>query len=688
MERFRSEGYFIAAKKEAMAKGVEAKELDSDEVVLEAAYKKALATETDQIQMDDFAKVVDPELMKKHKKEVAGLKGLFDKQKENPKNRETIMLGKILEAIVTEQIELNDWLGSNVNTQQTTDYDDFMNGIDFVAEMNEDGASRHMGFAIDATHGAKKTIRMKLEKIRSQLNHGELGEVFYFQSLDKSFQGRKRFIPRIVLALDKKHVAEIARLWVRGEQTALSQHPVKEMILREIVTQLEGQLTYAHALEKANKENASLMVDVLSGQLDAMKRLHALSGRELMPGEKSFNDKGAETIRNGVASVFAPENVDQIEELELKLKIKKRKKTGADISALKRQYQGLMERKQGRSLGDRQVEESTEGKRTKEKVEPNAVLRAELYDELQALLQQRVNGVASDDLMREMRLVQNKLQQLDRAERDATPWAAEGREPTFDELKERYKELLRRRTEGDKLVIPELKQIEKILADLRKAHQAELAKEQDAKLAASFGGLSMNELRNRLKKIQNAPQKDAQARKEIMIINAKIHDLRILENTQSGLEEKMDTEQIDQADPARKKEIAQTWASRHKELTARAAELIRKRKAGDLTVLSEMKEIQEEMEQHQIETNPGELNTMMLAAMTPEILKEKNNELIHRRVTGDRTASLVSDMILINKEFQRRKELKRIENLAIAQEQAERAAQIQTLHQPEQKLAA
>jgi len=29
-----------------------------------------------------------------------------------------------------------------------------------------------------------------------------------------------------------------------------------------------------------------------------------------------------------------------------------------------------------------------------------------------------------------------------------------------------------------------------------------------------------------------------------------------------------------------------------------------------------------------------------------------------------------------------------IENLAIAQEQAERAAQIQTLHQPEQKLAA
>jgi hypothetical protein len=166
MERFRSDQHFRVAKEMAMQKGKEGKELESDQIILEAAYQKALKTETDVIDPRDFEEIVDPNVMRAHAQEVSYLRGIFDQQKEHPETAEVHKLGKILEAIVIEQIELNEWLGPNVNTQQTCEYDDFCNGIDFVTEFNQEGALRHVGFAIDATHGKQQTIQWKLEKIR------------------------------------------------------------------------------------------------------------------------------------------------------------------------------------------------------------------------------------------------------------------------------------------------------------------------------------------------------------------------------------------------------------------------------------------------------------------------------------------------------------------------------------------
>jgi len=338
MERYRAEAHFNAAKADALKKGKETKELESDQVVLEAAYQKALETETDQIQMDDFADVMDPKVIQAHKQEVYRLKKIFESGKDNPANAEQIKLGKILEAIVVEQIELNEWLGPNVNTQQTSEFDDYVHGIDFVTEFNEDGALRHMGFAIDATHGKQQTIQLKLEKIRSQLNRGELGEVSYFQTVDKSIQGRKRFIPKVVLALEKRHVLEIARLWVRGEQKALADHPVKQTIMREMLAQLEGQLGYAKALDARGNPKAAKLVEVLSSQFEAMQRLFPVEKRNA----GSYVDQGADTIQQSTETVFAPENADRVEELDLALRIQKGLKKHQDVSELQQRYYKLI----------------------------------------------------------------------------------------------------------------------------------------------------------------------------------------------------------------------------------------------------------------------------------------------------------------------------------------------------------
>lgn len=345
MERFRSQAHLYAAQGEAVQKrGIEEKEFESDQVILDAAYKKAMDTETDQIQMADFADVYGEDQIKAHQIEVDRLKHLFDQQANDPELKEGIQLGKILEAIVIEQIELNEWMGPNATTQQTCEYDDFRNGIDFVTEFNEEGATRHMGFAIDATYGKSQTIQKKFEKIRAQLDKGQLGEVMYFQTGDQGMQGRKRFIPRIVLAIDKQNLVDIARLWVQGKQTELSQHPIKETIIQEVLDQLQAQLNYANALEQKGKDGATKLVSVLSSQLEAMKGLRP-SGMQTK-SKNRFVDSGALRIRERVASTFDVSNVDLAEENALLLQINKKRKYGMNTRNLERQYEKMVQRRE------------------------------------------------------------------------------------------------------------------------------------------------------------------------------------------------------------------------------------------------------------------------------------------------------------------------------------------------------
>lgn len=412
MERFRAEPYFRAAKETAMQKSKEGKELESDKLVLEAAYKKAIETETDQIQMDDFEGVYGIDIVAKHRKDAESLGRIFEKQKQHPEFAEGYRLGKILEAIVTEQIELNEWLGPNVDTQQTTDYDDYINGIDFVAEFNEEGALRHMGFAIDATYGKKEVIRLKLEKIRSQLHRGELGEVQYFQTVDKTIQGKKRLIPKVVLAIDKGLVVDLARAWVKGEQKALAHHPVKEMIMIEILDQLEGQLNYARALERRNHPGSENLVRPLMAQTEAMRRIYQKLFPDSTRLQTRFDDAGSRGVYYATKAVFDPKNAGNIEEAELKLKIKKRKKVGKDVSGLKNELKQMMSPAEVETQADKiPVSESVKQQQTVESPH-RAPTRKELNDRYQFLLQQQKTGNNTKAVKAEIAFLQGQFRRL------------------------------------------------------------------------------------------------------------------------------------------------------------------------------------------------------------------------------------------------------------------------------------
>lgn len=253
----------------------ERREFTSEKELIAAALEKARSAELDQIPMEAFVDVYGEEVVERDSQRVAELKAKFD-ARVKPEEQEKHDLARILEVILIEQVELNNWLGADVNTQQTSLFDDYTNGIDFVAEFNENDAQRYMGFAIDVTTGGESIIDEKLKKIRYNLLDGELGELKYFQSTDQRVQGRMRFVPKVILALDQKTVLELTELWVNKQQHALRDHPLKIDLINEIGLQLRHQLDYVQALHRKNiigDERSTQLENILQSQLKAMRKI-------------------------------------------------------------------------------------------------------------------------------------------------------------------------------------------------------------------------------------------------------------------------------------------------------------------------------------------------------------------------------------------------------------------------------
>jgi hypothetical protein len=215
--------------------------------------------------------------------------------------------------------------------------------------------------------------------------------------------------------LEKQHVIDIARLWVRGEQKALAEHPIRQIIVQEIVDQLAGQLGYARALEQRGNAKASKLIDALSGQLEAMKKIadsQDVSGTQ-------FVDRGAETIGYSTKHIFAPENADRIEEQELELQIAKKRKKGLPTYDLEQKLQILQVQRRNKFMSQRSTKQEVqpvkaERVQTEIKDEPevkkHVPTRKELNDRYWKLVQLRKRGDQS--VVEEIRFLEREFQRL------------------------------------------------------------------------------------------------------------------------------------------------------------------------------------------------------------------------------------------------------------------------------------
>ncbi|MCA9364038.1 hypothetical protein KC727_02365 [Candidatus Kaiserbacteria bacterium] len=166
-------------------------------------------------------------------------------------NQETKKTARVLEAIIHEYGELGDWFGENATTIKTSEYDDYVNGVDLVVELSDDDFSHHLALAVDVTFGSKH-VHKKFQKIKEEIDAEKLAEVKYFES--HGFRGTLKQVPRIVVGAECDTVRQLAALWNSGDKAALAGHEIRNILQAEIATELETFLAYA---EKNGKRNAA-----------------------------------------------------------------------------------------------------------------------------------------------------------------------------------------------------------------------------------------------------------------------------------------------------------------------------------------------------------------------------------------------------------------------------------------------
>lgn len=236
----------------------------TESALIEAASRRAEKEMAGtQVDLNDFKGVpgYGDEEIQEDIKEIERLSKIFEsKDKNDPEHQEARNLGKILEAIINEQVELGDWLGEGVLTIKTSKFDDYTRGVDEVAEFLEEGEEvSHLALAIDATIGGDSVV--KLRRIKDEIEGGKLGEIKYFHSERTGFRGRLPGVPRAVITVDGGTIGALADLWMKGDQKNLNNHPVQFQILQEVILQAETFRAYAEG--RGNKEAAQIYGDLV-----------------------------------------------------------------------------------------------------------------------------------------------------------------------------------------------------------------------------------------------------------------------------------------------------------------------------------------------------------------------------------------------------------------------------------------
>lgn len=218
-----------------------------------SAYKKATEVLGQQeVSVRDFADLYGPEVIRADEQRVSDLERSFQEKAEaDPQNKEVLEFAKIVEAIIIENTELSDWMGETAQTLPVSRYDDYVNGVDTIVELDEgDNSASHLVLGIDVTIASEMT--KKLDRIKREIDQDELAKVKYFSSETLHFRGEMRNIPRVIVALDGHTAMELIDLWMQktGGKKALADHFIQYQILEEIEVQLQMLCDYCLRLGK------------------------------------------------------------------------------------------------------------------------------------------------------------------------------------------------------------------------------------------------------------------------------------------------------------------------------------------------------------------------------------------------------------------------------------------------------
>jgi len=204
------------------------------------ATEKLQRIDIGQFEAEDFGPAVqaDAETAKNIKIAFRGrMKG--DREREKLAKYATV-----LEAMIYEQIELNDWLGPETETKAPTEYDDFINKMDVIVEFK----NSNLILALDTTLCRNEKLEYKFLNIMDKISEGKLSEIKYYPGEDTV--GRRKNAPLAIIGADTRTIEELSELWLNGKNKELAAHPFSLQILEEIIFQLKAFAEFAELIKQ------------------------------------------------------------------------------------------------------------------------------------------------------------------------------------------------------------------------------------------------------------------------------------------------------------------------------------------------------------------------------------------------------------------------------------------------------
>lgn len=199
------------------------------------------------------------------------------KARATPESDELKKVADIFEALVLWHGEQSDWFGANATTMKTSRYDDYVNGVDAVIEFrgSDPGSASHVGLAADVTFTQDTTA--KFDRLRGQIEKGQLPVVKYFHSENMNFHGQLSKLPEVIIGAERKAVLELAELWAERKMDKLAVHPIQIMILTQIEAQLRVFALYAESLKKPDlakiyRARLAIIENILAQKADLVKK--------------------------------------------------------------------------------------------------------------------------------------------------------------------------------------------------------------------------------------------------------------------------------------------------------------------------------------------------------------------------------------------------------------------------------
>lgn len=225
---------------------------EHEKMVMLRAYEKAQEIlESKSLKPEQFSDTYSEKLLTKCEEYVTNCEKNFAEKDESESFAIRVeVFGNTLEALIYDQINNNEIFGGDVRSVMTAKYDDYFAGIDSVIERRDEDGSAHVGCALDATFGSPEK---KMNEICKGIKAGVLNDVIFYESPfgdPPQFHGKLQGVPKMVIGMDSKHLAQLSELWIQGDEEGLKKNQLFLMLLRQIKQQAE---VYEIVAERARK---------------------------------------------------------------------------------------------------------------------------------------------------------------------------------------------------------------------------------------------------------------------------------------------------------------------------------------------------------------------------------------------------------------------------------------------------